>query len=167
MWGSLCLLLVIEMLILVLSPAWLRVFLLVGLLILASSVGVAAGPGMTCKFKLDECAGSRRDLVVACPNALAASSACRSHVFKSGLQRYQPVWPACWVDTPDRSASSASKVVQDIWDIFREELGLFLLILYWLSGRLLIRIVLMSSGMSGELVVRLVFFDLISERVFF
>ena len=28
----------------------------------------------------------------------------------------------CWVDTLDRAASSASKVVQDIWDIYREEL---------------------------------------------
>ena len=34
----------------------------------------------------------------------------------------QPVWPACWVDTPDRSASAASGVVQDIWDVNREEL---------------------------------------------
>ena len=31
-------------------------------------------PDMTCKFKLDECAGSRRDFVVACPRALAAST---------------------------------------------------------------------------------------------
>ena len=34
----------------------------------------------------------------------------------------KPVWPACWVDIPDRSASSSSKV-QDIWDICNEELG--------------------------------------------
>ena len=38
----------------------------------------------------------------------------------------QPVWPACWIDTPDRSSSSSSKAVQDIWDIFREDLGVLL-----------------------------------------
>ena len=35
----------------------------------------------------------------------------------------QPVWPACWIDTPDRSSSSVSCAVQDAWDIYREELG--------------------------------------------
>ena len=34
----------------------------------------------------------------------------------------QPVWPACWLDTPDRS-SSAARVVQDVWDVYRDELG--------------------------------------------
>ena len=37
----------------------------------------------TRKFRLDECAGSRRDFIVGCSNALAASTACgvtdRSH----------------------------------------------------------------------------------------
>ena len=33
-----------------------------------------------------------------------------------------PVWPACWIDTPDRSPSSVSKAVQDAWDINREKL---------------------------------------------
>ena len=35
----------------------------------------------------------------------------------------QPVWPACWLDTPDRSSSSATRVVQDVWDVYRDELG--------------------------------------------
>ena len=35
----------------------------------------------------------------------------------------QPVWPACLIDTPDRSSSSSSRAVQDAWDIYREELG--------------------------------------------
>ena len=35
----------------------------------------------------------------------------------------QPVWSACWADTPERSASSTSEGVQDIWDTYREELG--------------------------------------------
>ena len=34
----------------------------------------------------------------------------------------QPVWPACWLDTLDRS-SSATRVVQDVWDDYRDELG--------------------------------------------
>ena len=50
----------------------------------------------------------------------------RSQMGGSGLScpRFtQPVWPACWVDTPDWSFSSSSKVVQDVWDICKEELG--------------------------------------------
>ena len=35
----------------------------------------------------------------------------------------RPVWPACWVDTPDRSSSSSTRVVQDVWDVKRDELG--------------------------------------------
>ena len=35
----------------------------------------------------------------------------------------QPVWPACWLDSPDRSSSSSSRVVQDVWDVCRNELG--------------------------------------------
>ena len=34
-----------------------------------------------------------------------------------------PVWPACWLDTPDRSSSSSTRVVQDVWDVKRDELG--------------------------------------------
>ena len=29
----------------------------------------------------------------------------------------------CWLDTPDRSSSSSTRVVQDVWDIYKEELG--------------------------------------------
>ena len=35
----------------------------------------------------------------------------------------QPVWPACWLDTPDRSSTSSTRVVQDVWDVYRDELG--------------------------------------------
>ena len=47
-------------------------------LALAYSVGAWKEPDVAFKFKLDECAcsGSRRDFVVACPSALAASSSC-------------------------------------------------------------------------------------------
>ena len=36
---------------------------------------------------------------------------------------YQLVWPACWLDTPDRSSSSATRAVQYVWDVYRDELG--------------------------------------------
>ena len=35
----------------------------------------------------------------------------------------QLVWPACWLDTPDGSSSSSTRVVQDVWDVYRNELG--------------------------------------------
>ena len=35
----------------------------------------------------------------------------------------QPVWPACWIDTPDSSSSSVARVVQDAWDIIGDELA--------------------------------------------
>ena len=112
-------------------------------LALAFSPGAGKEPDATCRFKLDDCAGTRRDFIVACPDALAASSACWvtdrwflkhfSVVAEFSIRRWtagvscpivtQLVWPACWIDTPDRSSSSSSKAVQDIWDIFREDLG--------------------------------------------
>ena len=67
------------MLILALSLVWLRVSLLADLLIWLwlTPLGQEGSTDATCKFKLDECGGSRRDFMVGCPNALAASSACR------------------------------------------------------------------------------------------
>ena len=99
-------------------------------LALAHPVGAAKDPDATCTFKLDECAGSRRDLVVACPNALAASTACWmtdrwfsphfSFFAEFSIRQWtaevscpgvtQLVWPAC----------STPVVVQDIWDMYRE-----------------------------------------------
>ena len=35
----------------------------------------------------------------------------------------QRVWPAYWIDTLDRSSSSVARVVQDAWDVYRDELG--------------------------------------------
>ena len=77
-WVSRCLYLVTSMLTLVSSPCSAN-----GIssgrcvdLALAYSVGAGTEPDMTCRFKLDEYAGSRRNFVVACRNALAASSAC-------------------------------------------------------------------------------------------
>ena len=79
---------------------------------------------------------------VGCAGALAASQACcvtdrwfTPHI--SVLARFrigawmadvacpivcQPLWPACWLDTPDRSSSSSTRVVQDVWNVYRDEL---------------------------------------------
>ena len=79
-----------------------------------------------------------------------------SFVFTVGLRR-----------SLDRYASSAFKVVEDIWEGHLQggDEDLFLLILSWLFGRHLTGIVLMSSAMSGVLVLRLVLFNPINGRV--
>ena len=46
-------------------------------LALAYSLGERERPAATCKFKLDECSGTRRDFILGCSNAVAASIACR------------------------------------------------------------------------------------------
>ena len=112
-------------------------------LALAYSRGAGLTPDVTCKFSKEDGAGSRRDFFVGCPNALAASDACFvtdrwfTPLF-SVFARFrigawmadvacpvvcQPVWPVCWLDTPDKSSSSATRVVQDVWDVYRDELG--------------------------------------------
>ena len=107
---------------------------------LAFSLGAGPAPDVTCRFSREDGTGSRRDFFVGCPGALAASHACcvtdrwfTPHF--SALARFrtgawmadvacpvvcQPVWPACWLDTPDRSSSSPTRVVQDVWDIYRD-----------------------------------------------
>ena len=101
-------------------------------------------PDITCTFNRDDGTGFRRDFFVGCPGALAASHACYvtgrwfiPHF--SVLARFrigawmadvacpvacQLLWPACWLDTPDRSSSSSTRVVQDVWDVYRDELGI-------------------------------------------
>ena len=92
---------------------------------LASAYSLAAGrkPDATCKFELDECAGSRRDFIVGCPDAFAACGVTErwftphfSIVADFCIDRWtaevacpvpsQPVWTASWIDSPDRSSSS-------------------------------------------------------------
>ena len=111
-------------------------------LALAHSLGAGLTPDVTCWFNREE-GSSRRDFFVGCPNALAASHACyvtdrwfSPHFsvvanFRIGAWTADiacpvaclPIWPACWLDTPDRSSLSSTRVVQDVWDVFREELG--------------------------------------------
>ena len=113
-------------------------------LVLAYSLGEGRLPAATCKFKLDNCSGARRDFILGCSDALATSTACRVtdrwfpphfHCFlplvlMGGQPRsLAPLFPslcgsACWIDTPDRSSSSVARSVQDAWDFCRDELGL-------------------------------------------
>ena len=105
-------------------------------------MGAGTAPVATCRFNLEGGAGTRRDCLVGCPYALAASDACfvadrwfTPHFSVFARFRIdawladvacpvvcQPVWPACWLDTPDRSSSSATRIVQDVWDVYRDEL---------------------------------------------
>ena len=115
-------------------------------LALAYSQGAGLAPDVTCRFSREDGTGSRRNFFVGYPGALAASQACyvtdrwfTPHF--SVLARFrigawmadvacpvacQPVWPACWLDAPDRSSSSSTRMVQDVWDVYREELGVVL-----------------------------------------
>ena len=112
-------------------------------LAIAYSLGAGLAPDVTCRFSRGDGTGSRRDVFLGCPSAPAASQAC--HITDrwftphfSVLARFrigawmadvacpvvcQPIWPACWLDTPDRSSSSSTRVVQDVWDIYRDALG--------------------------------------------
>ena len=112
-------------------------------LALAYSSGAGLAPDATCRFSREEGTGSRRDFFVGCPHALAASVAYVvtdrwftphfSEVARFCVDAWiadvacpevcQPVWLACWLDTPDRSSSSATRAVQDVWDVYRDELG--------------------------------------------
>ena len=112
-------------------------------LALAYSREAGLAPDATCRFNREEGTGSRGDFFLGSPNALAAADACyvtgwwfTPHF--SVLARFrigawmaddacpvvcQPVWPACWLDTPDRSSSSSTRVVQDVWDVYLDERG--------------------------------------------
>ena len=59
-------------------------------LALAHSLGAGKGPDATCRVRLDEGSGTRRDFMVACPNALAASVACQ--VTERWLSPHFSVW---------------------------------------------------------------------------
>ena len=111
-------------------------------LALEYSRGAVLSPDATCRLSREDGTGSRRDFV-GCPNALAASDACFvtdrwftphfSVIARCCIDAWmadiacpvvcQPVWPACWLDIPDRSSSSSTRVVQDVWDVYRDELG--------------------------------------------
>ena len=106
--------------------------------------GRGVPPSSTCQFHLDEDKGSRRDFLLACPVALAAASACyvspdrwftphfsvcaefSLSAWDATVDRartHSPLWPACWLQCPDRSRNSSSQEVRDIWDVYIREVG--------------------------------------------
>ncbi len=105
----------------------------------AFSFGRGVPPSSTCQFQLDEDKGSRRDFILACPIALAAASACyvspdrwftphfsvcaEFSLSSWGARTHSPLWPACWLQSPDRSRSCTSQEVRDIWDVYIREVG--------------------------------------------
>ena len=127
-------------------------------LALAYSQGAGLAPDVTCSCSREEGTGSRRDFFVGCPGALAASQACyvtdrwfTPHF--SFLARFrvgawvaevacsvacQPIWPACWLDTSDRSSSSGIFIGR--------RLGWFLRMLFLLLGMPLLDLLLMTYG---------------------
>ena len=76
----------------------------------------------------------------------------------------RPDWLACWVDIPDRSASSSSKEVQVIGDIHDEGLGVVLSSLILALRAAFDANNVMISGVLGVLLLRLGFCRHIAER---
>ena len=110
----------------------------------AFAIGRGVAPARTCQFQLDEDKGSRGDFTLACPIAMAATTACRvlpdswftTHfaIFTEFslsawdatvhiARVYSPLWPACWVGCPDRSRRSPYPTVQNIWDVYIREVS--------------------------------------------
>ena len=122
-------------------------------------------------FRLDEEVGTRRDFLIACPNALAASTSCRvtdwwfAPLFSvyaefairkwtaqvPGPEPTQPIWPACWIDTPDR-------VVQYVRMFLGRSWRLCHMSMYMGFGLRMIGLVWVTFGLPGALVLRRVSF---------
>ena len=112
-------------------------------LALAYSLGAGLAPDVTCRFNREEGTGSRRDFLWVVPVLLLLLTLVvlligvllltfqylLAFVLVPGwltlpvLLYVSLFWPACWVNTPDRSSSSSSRAVQDVWDIYRDVLG--------------------------------------------
>ena len=110
----------------------------------AFAFGRGVHPSSTYQFQLDEDKGSRRGFLLACPIALAAATACSVlpdrwftphfavyaefalSAWDATVDRartHSSLWPACWLQCPDRSRSSQSHEVQHIWDVHIREVG--------------------------------------------
>ena len=108
-------------------------------LALAYSWGAGLTPDATCRSSREEGTGSRRDFFVGssvvarfCIDAWMADVACPIVC--------QPISPACWLDTPDRSSSSATRAVQEVR---------FLGMSFLLFGMLSLAQLLMIFGLFG------------------
>ena len=99
---------------------------------------------LTCQFQLDEGKGTRRDFALACLIAMAATTACSvlpdrwfppHFAVRTAFsitawdatvemaRVFSPIWPACWVQCPDRSTRSSSDTLRNIWDVNIQELS--------------------------------------------
>ena len=72
----------------------------------------------------------------------------------------QPLWPACWLDTPDRSSSSSSRIVQDVWNIYRDVLGVVPDDVVLALRDAASRSAVMTFGLFGVVMRRQVYFGL-------
>ena len=65
------------------------------------------------------------------------------------------------LSTPDRSSSSSTRVVQDVWDVFRDELGVVPEgVVLALRGAVSLGFLLMILGLSGVKMLRRVYLRL-------
>ena len=105
----------------------------------AFATGRGVAPALTCQFQLDEPRGTllwlaplhwQPPLHVA-SYQIAGSPLphfCRPHrlLYLSTVEMarvYSPIWPACWVQCPERSRRSSSETVRNIWDVHIQELS--------------------------------------------
>ena len=110
----------------------------------AFATGRGVAPSRTCQFQLDADKGSRRDFVLACPIAMAATTACRvlpDRWFIPHFAVYAEFSLSAWDATVDRARVYSplcqpvglivqiapdvlpSHAVQNIWDVYIQEVG--------------------------------------------
>ena len=101
---------------------------------------LAAGlnPAPTCKRSWTAAGGHRRDFVLGCPLAAAATLSCKvqpdrwiaPHLADYGRWeswvtqpvRCTPLWPASWLPVVDKTRGSKSAEVQRVWEVYDERL---------------------------------------------
>ena len=150
-------------------------------LALAYYLGAGFAPDVICRFSREDGTGSRRDFFVGCPGALAASQACyvtdrwfTPHC--SELARFrlgawtadvacpvvcQPISPACWLDTPDRSSTRPLELSRMFGISFEMYSVRFRRRLFLHFGMPSLGLLLMIFGLFGVVVLRRVYFGLI------
>ena len=149
----------------------------------AFAFGKGVPPASTCQFQLDEDKGSRRDFLLACPIALAAATACfvspdrwfTPHFSVSAefslsawdatverARTHSPLWPACWLQSPDRSRFFLLPLRFVIFGMFTfERLALFLLLFVSSSFVFVTPLMLIRLGFFGVGKLKLVLLVLI------
>ena len=109
----------------------------------AWSIAAGLQPAPTCKRDWTAAGGRRRDFVLGCPLAAAATLSCKvqpdrwiaPHSVVRALFDYgrweswvtqsvqrTPLWPASWLPAVDKSLGSKSAEVQRVWEVYDERL---------------------------------------------